>query len=121
VRLIVRQRLTERVGPDKTMAFRLVFEKPTDLPVDSHVELDIDAEERFDAVLIPAEALIQQGGQAAVMVAAGDRAERRAVTTGIADEQRVEITSGLRAGELVITRGLIGLTDGAAISVATEP
>jgi multidrug efflux pump subunit AcrA (membrane-fusion protein) len=54
------------------------------------------------------------------MVANGSKAERRVVTTGIQDEQRVEITSGVRAGELVIRRGHVGLADGAAISVATE-
>ncbi len=40
------------------------------------------------------------------------------MTLGIEDVQRVEITSGLRAGELVITRGHLGLPDGATISVA---
>jgi len=52
-------------------------------------------------------------------VAAGSRAERRVVKTGIEDEARIEITEGLRAGELVITRGQLGLTDGAAVTVAT--
>jgi hypothetical protein len=55
-----------------------------------------------------------------VMVAAGDRAARRPVTTGIATDAGVEVTSGLRAGELVITQGHIGLADGAAISVAVS-
>jgi len=54
-----------------------------------------------------------------IFVAAGSRAERRVVKTGIEDEARIEITEGLRAGELVITRGQLGLTDGAAVTVAT--
>ena len=45
--------------------------------------------------------------EAAVFIAAGSRAARRVVTTGIADGPRVEITSGVRAGELVITRGTL--------------
>jgi RND family efflux transporter MFP subunit len=120
VRLTVSRPLADRTGSDKTMPFRLVFEQPTPLPVDTRVEIDIDAEARADAVLVPAEALVRDGAETAVFVAAGSRAVRRAVTTGIADGSRVEITSGVRAGELVITRGHIGLADGATISVATD-
>jgi membrane fusion protein (multidrug efflux system) len=120
IRLTVVRREVEGVGPDGTMPFRLVFSEPSPLTVDARVEIDIDAEERANAVLIPVEAVLRQGTEAAVMVANGSRAERRVVTLGIEDVQRVEVTSGLRAGELVITRGQLGLADGAAISVAAE-
>jgi RND family efflux transporter MFP subunit len=120
VQLTVASRVGDRVGPDGTLAFRLLFKDPAELPVDSRVEIDIDAEERTDVVVVPAEALVRDGGSGAVMVANGSRAERRAVTTGLQDEQNIEITSGVRAGELVITRGQLGLADGAAISVAAE-
>ena len=96
----------------------LSFVEPVTVPVDTRVDVEIDAEERTGVVLLPPEVLVRDGGQTAVMVAAGDRAERRPVTLGISDEGRVEITSGLKPGELVITRGHVGLTDGAAISVA---
>jgi membrane fusion protein, multidrug efflux system len=98
--------------------FRLLFAKPADLAVDTRVELEIDAEERADAVLIPSVALIPNGPEQVVMVADGRRAERRVVQIGIADNGRTEVTSGLQAGELVIIRGHIGLEDGAAITVA---
>jgi len=52
-----------------------------------------------------------------VIVANGNRAERRVITTGLADTDSVEIISGVAAGELVITRGQAGLADGATISV----
>jgi membrane fusion protein, multidrug efflux system len=120
VQLTISGRAGERTGPDGTLPFRLLFKEPTQLPVDTRVEVDIDAEERTNTVLVPAEALVRDGDQTMVMIANGSKAERRAVTTGIQDEQRVEIISGVRAGELVITRGHIGLADGAAISVGTE-
>jgi multidrug efflux pump subunit AcrA (membrane-fusion protein) len=100
------------------MPVRLVFADPTTLPVDTRVEVDIDAEERANAVLVPREALVTEGDQTIVMVAVDARAERRVVTTGIVDDQRAEIRSGVTAGELVITRGHVGLADGAGISVA---
>jgi membrane fusion protein (multidrug efflux system) len=52
-----------------------------------------------------------------VFVAVNGTAGRRIVTTGLRNDDFVEITSGIEAGELVITRGQLGLTDGAAISV----
>jgi RND family efflux transporter MFP subunit len=102
------------------VAFRLVFADPSKLAVDTPLQLDIDAEERTDTVLIPTEAIVRDGNEAAVFVAAESRAERRRVKTGIEDAARTEITEGVRAGELVITRGHVGLSDGAVITVATD-
>jgi multidrug efflux pump subunit AcrA (membrane-fusion protein) len=88
--------------------------------VDSSVDVEIDGQEHLGAVLIPVDAVIRDTTESAVMIAAGSVAERRLVVTGIVDDDRVEIVSGIRPGELVITRGHIGLTDGAEISVAVE-
>lgn len=118
VGLKVVRRLGESPSPDGSVPFLLVFDQPTMLAVDTRIDVEIDAEERADAVLVPAEALIRSGDETAVMVAAGDRAERRVVAIGIQNDDRVEVSSGVRAGELVITRGHVGLADGAAISVA---
>jgi len=107
-------------APTDMVAFRLIFADPHKLAVDMPLQIDIDAEERTDTVLIPAEAIVRDGRETVIFVAAGSRAERRVVKTGIEDEARIEITEGLRAGELVITRGHLGLTDGAAVTVATN-
>jgi cobalt-zinc-cadmium efflux system membrane fusion protein len=120
VRLTVAGRAADRQPPDDSVPFRLVFAAPTTIAVDSPVQLDIDAEERSDTVLIPTEALVRDGAEMTVFVVAGARAERRRVKTGIQDDARIEITEGVRAGEQVITRGHIGLADGAAITVAVE-
>jgi RND family efflux transporter MFP subunit len=129
-RLTVAGRATDRDSTQDAVAFRLVFNEPSMLAVDTPVQLDIDAEERTDTVLVPTEALVRDGNDLAVfVVTAGppfrgaveeSRAERRRVKTGIEDAARTEIIEGLRAGELVITRGHLGLTDGTAITVATD-
>lgn len=100
------------------MRVRLTFAAPTTLAVDSPVEIDIDAEERVNVVFVSPSALVATGPDAALFVAANDVAERRPVTTGVTTELGVEITSGLQAGELVITRGQAGVTHGARISAA---
>jgi RND family efflux transporter MFP subunit len=121
VRLTVAGRATDRESAAEAVPFRLVLSSPVNLAVDTPVQLDIDAEERTDTVLVPAEAVIRSGAETTLFVAQGSHAERRVVQTGIQDESRIEITSGLRAGELVITRGHIGLTDGTAVTVAANP
>ena len=119
VRLTVASRpVTGGSGGDALV--RLVFAEPATLAVDTRVDIEIDGEEHVDAVLVPADALVRQGTEVAVLVAAGNRAERRIVTTGLADDDHVEITSGVEAGEMIITRGHTGLADGAAISVDTS-
>jgi RND family efflux transporter MFP subunit len=100
-----------------TVAVRLTPAEPVALAVDTPVQVDIDLEEHANAVLVAPEAIVRDGGTSAVFVAAGNRAERREVTTGVIDDRQAEITSGVRAGELVITRGQSSLEDGAAISV----
>ena len=96
---------------------RLMFAPGSALPVDTRVDIEIDGEEHVGAVLVPADAIMKSGNEAVVMVAAGDRAERRVVTTGLADADSVEILSGVEAGEPVITRGQAGLADGTTITV----
>jgi RND family efflux transporter MFP subunit len=117
VRLVVASRPSPSATAGGEYAFRLTFVDTATLPVDTTVEVDVDAEERANVVLIPAESVIREGGSAAVFVAIGDRAQRRAVTTGLVDDERMEITSGLKAGELLIVQGQGGLTDGVRISV----
>ena len=116
VRLIVATRAVA-TGSGADAIARLTFAPGSAMPVDTRVDIEIDGEEHVDAVLVPADAILHSGTQAVVMVAAGNRAERRVVTTGLADTDSVEILSGVEAGELVITRGQAGLADGMAISV----
>jgi len=118
VRLTVSSR-PSAVGGGSDALVRLTFAEPATIAVDTRVDIEIDGEEHVDAVLVPADALIRKGTEVAALVAVGNRAERRIVTTGLADEESVEIVSGIEAGELVITRGQTGLADGAAISVDT--
>src|SRR5688572_584769 len=114
--LVVATRAVAGTGGADPVA-RLTFAAGSALPVDTRVDIEIEGEEHVDAVLVPAGAIIKNGNQAAVLVATGDRAERRVVTTGLADSDSVEIVSGVQAGELIITRGQAGLADGAVISV----
>ena len=60
---------------------------------------------------------MREGNDTTVFVAADNKAQRRVVELGLADGEHVEVVEGLKAGDLVITRGQNGLPDGAQISV----
>lgn len=81
--------------------------------------MEIETQVHANVVLVPTAAVIREGGEAVVFVAAGDKAERRVVEAGLTDGEHIEITKGVKAGELVITKGMNGLPDDAKIT--TEP
>lgn len=116
IRLIVATRAVA-TGSGADPLARLTFASGSAMPVDTRVDIEIEGEEHVDAVLVPADAILRTGSQSIVIVATGNRAERRVITTGLADTDSVEIISGVAAGELIITRGQAGLADGATISV----
>jgi len=97
---------------------RLAFTVPTKLAAGTPVQVEIDGEERRDVALVPQSAIVREGDETAVFVALDGKAHRRVVATGLADGQRVEVRTGVKPGEQVITRGQAGLPDGAAISPA---
>jgi RND family efflux transporter MFP subunit len=102
-----------------TIPVRLAFASPTNLSVGLPVQVDIEAEQHANVVMVPSAAIVREGEETAVFVAKGDKAERRPVTIGISDGEHTEIRSGVKAGEMVIVEGQNGLPDGAAISVET--
>ena len=95
---------------------RLNFVTAHSLAVGTPVQVEIDAEQHTNVVLVPAEAIVREGEETAVFVAMGDKAMRRPVVVGIVDAAHAEIREGLKAGEQVIVHGQAGLPDGAKIT-----
>lgn len=70
-----------------------------------------------EAVLqIPASALVGSTTDPQVYVADGGKARLRSVKTGRNHAGWVEITTGLQAGELIVSNGLVNVFDGATLS-----
>lgn len=65
--------------------------------------------------VIPVKAVLRAAGVRYVMVVDGDTARRREIRPGITRDEVVEVLEGLKAGELVLTQGHLGLDDGALI------
>ena len=66
-------------------------------------------------VLVPSAAVRTVSGTARVFVVNGDRLEERIVTAGQTVGDRVEISSGLKAGETVVSTGVERLVDGVRV------
>jgi multidrug efflux pump subunit AcrA (membrane-fusion protein) len=65
--------------------------------------------------LVPAAALTVEGDQTYAFVVAGNTVDRRAVRTGGADGDRVEVVAGLRAGDRVVVSPPPTLASGMAV------
>jgi membrane fusion protein (multidrug efflux system) len=70
------------------------------------LNVELALAERQDAVIVPEETLIAEGGRQFVFVVSEGRAERREVRIGQRLQGEVEIASGLKIGEQVIARGI---------------
>ncbi len=57
-------------------------------------------------ITVPRDAVVDTGVQQHVFVATGDRFEPRAVTLGVQSADRVEVRSGLEAGERIVAAGV---------------
>lgn len=76
-------------------------------------QLAITTQTVSDALVIPTPALLEpNGNKATVMIVdSQSRAQSRDVETGIRTDQQVQIVSGLKVGEQVITQGSYGLPE----------
>jgi len=115
--------------PDVTFfKVKILLDHPDDnLRARMSVRAEIRTATRPGALTVPIQAVVERegekGGKArkVVYVVEGGKAHERAVTTGISDETHVELTSGLKAGETVVTgpyRTLRDLKDGDAVQVS---
>lgn len=72
---------------------------------------------RQATMLVPKSAIRTEGSSAVVFVVRGEVVERRAVQTGGADGDRIEVRAGLQAGERVVVTPPAELVDGSKIAV----
>lgn len=85
------------------------------------VRVSIPAQQEPQAIVVPASAVLTAAdGGASVMVMGSDqRAHQRTVKLGIRNGDRVQIATGVQAGEQVITAGAYGLPDNTRVRVET--
>lgn len=109
---LVRGRVSEITpgGDPNQRAFRvrIALEDAANLPFGLTLEVNIVTDRHESALLVPAGAVTD----GTVWVMDEGRAQRRDVTTGIAGSDRIEVLTGLAAGETVIVGPPEGLEEG---------
>lgn len=84
------------------------------------VDMEIITEQRANALSVPTAAVTEFNGESAVWVVNGTAAQRKMVTTGLTASDRVEIKSGLDAGDVVITSGYSRLLPNSEVAIVDE-
>jgi membrane fusion protein, multidrug efflux system len=102
-----------------TIKLKATFPNPDEkLWPGGFVNIDLLVRTAKGAVTVPP-AAVQRGPQGAYVyaVAATDTVTRKPITVGYEDQQLAIVTSGLQAGEIVVTDGASRLSDGAHVSL----
>jgi HlyD family secretion protein len=83
------------------------------------VQLEMTAKTVKDAVVVPAAAVFKSAEGADYVLVAGsdDKAHQKTVKTGIRTKEDVQIVSGIKSADPIITSGGYGIPDGTAIKV----
>jgi membrane fusion protein, multidrug efflux system len=85
------------------------------------VSVDIVQQTRPSALVVPKEAVLRELQESHLFVALEGMAKKRTVTLGLEEGDRVEILTGLQAGESVIVAGQGGLKEGSPVRVLEAP
>jgi RND family efflux transporter MFP subunit len=92
------------------------------------VQIAVNIGDIKDAIIVPASALLasDEGGEKVMITGADGLAHESKVETGVREGDKVQILSGVKPGDRVITEGALGLEDKAKIEVqkpgtAAEP
>jgi HlyD family secretion protein len=82
-------------------------------------QLSITAQTVRDALVVPASALLNASGNGAqvMVIDAQSMAQSRDVKTGIQNAEEVQIISGLKPGEQVVSQGAYGLPDKTKVKI----
>jgi multidrug efflux pump subunit AcrA (membrane-fusion protein) len=89
------------------------------LKLGTTASLAIDAGSILNAVVVPADAILSsdEGGEKVMVAGSDSLAHERKVKLGIRSGDVVQILSGVKPGEQVITQGALGLDDKAKIQI----
>lgn len=79
--------------------------------------LSINYDQRADALVVPRNALLEDGGAPAVFVIRDNKAVRTALKLGYDDAGLVEVREGLKQGDAVVIAGKAALREGSAVQV----
>jgi membrane fusion protein (multidrug efflux system) len=103
----------------RTLKIRTVVkDKSEELVPGVFARVNLQLGQDTKALMIPSQAIIPQARNKQVIVLRKDSAEFRIVETGIRDSAFVQVLSGLKKGDTLITTGLMAIRPGGKIKVS---
>jgi membrane fusion protein (multidrug efflux system) len=93
----------------------LVDNRRGDLAPGMFARFEISYEKHESALVVPADAIVEEDGETTVYVVADGEVSRRTVEAGIAADGRIEILSGLADDDEIVVLGHAGLRDGSKV------
>lgn len=118
--------VVDRVAPvvdSGSGTFRVIcaFDSGGILQPGMFARIQIDYDQRANALVLPRTALLDDETQPAVYTIANGKAVRTPVKLGYVDGEWVELRGGLKLGEQVVTAGKVALREGSAVQVIGAP
>lgn len=101
----------------KTRKAEITVNTDKELIVGMYARVSILTASSSDTVLVSTSALVNESGRTYVYTVSGSTVSKVEVTTGLYDNTRTEIISGLDGTERVVTKGQQQLSDGAKVSL----
>jgi membrane fusion protein (multidrug efflux system) len=102
----------------RTLKIRtLVKEKSEELVPGVFARVNLQLGQDSEALMIPSQAIIPQARNKQVIVLRKDSAEFRIVETGIRDSAFVQVLSGVKKGDTIITTGLMAIRPASKIKI----
>lgn len=80
-------------------------------------QAELVTQTKQDALAVPEDAIVTRDGKSIVFIVVDGKARQREVATGLRADGKVELTSGVQAGEQVVVVGQNLLNDGDAVTV----
>ncbi|MFM7855351.1 MAG: efflux RND transporter periplasmic adaptor subunit, partial [Flammeovirgaceae bacterium] len=108
-----------RIDPEtRTLKIRALSEnKSGRLIPGQFVKVQLILKSIDDAILVPSEAVIPDQGGKKVFIADNGKAKEVKIETGIRTEKSLEVLSGLKAGDTLLTTGILQLRQGIEIKI----
>lgn len=105
----------------KTGKIRIKVIKDNGLILGDIISVSIAIKKMSDVFVVPLESVVEEDGVYYVFSVDGGRAKSIPVRIGIISENRVQISGkGLKEGQKIVTRGALGLYDGAVVRIEEE-
>ena len=82
-------------------------------------DVNLQLNEKKNALLIPTQAIIPEQQTKSVIIARNGKAHFTLVKTGVRRASNIEITSGIQPGDTIITTGILFLKEGSKLSFST--